>query len=172
MPIFYVIDGPLKDTLLMSLDFRPTEHERVIYHKHTLAMRSGVGVIYTDIASVEKEPKEMDITDNIPVYIRAEKPLTLKPVSENGKIEGSTEFSSLEIELLRKGMRHYYNVCNQAKHPDMSDEEWIRFLEKLSIPKFSYTPVRTSISGNRRSERFSYNDFGDEIDLGNPNGGS
>ena len=87
MTPFYYIDGTWKGRTELS-DFRPTRLPTgETYFKYTFAMKCNFGILYTDIASINLELKELKIEEKIPFYIRSKQETTLKPVPSNGRIE-------------------------------------------------------------------------------------
>ncbi len=86
MTPFYYIDGPWKD-LTQHSDFRPTLLKTgEIYYKYTFAKKIELGILFTDIASINPNLQELKIEDGIPFYIRLERETTLRAVPPGGEI--------------------------------------------------------------------------------------
>lgn len=86
MTPFYFIDGPLKGTSQDS-DFRPTlVNTGEIYYKYTFAKRTDIGILFTDIASVNPQLRELQIHEKIPFYIKQEQDMVINAVLPGGEI--------------------------------------------------------------------------------------
>lgn len=85
MTPFYFIDGPLKGNIQPS-DFRPTElTSGEVYHKYTFVKNTEDLLLYTNVASVNPKLKRLEVTEDIPFYIRNDGITSDKHVSNTGK---------------------------------------------------------------------------------------
>ncbi len=70
MIAFYCIDGPRKGQLIYDKDFKPYNlSDGTVYYKHTFVVKHD-NLMYTDVASIDRELKSIEVNEHIPFYFR------------------------------------------------------------------------------------------------------
>ena len=83
---FYCIDGPRKTHPILS-DFRTSIlPSGETYYKFTFAIKTDLGVLYADIASIDPDRKTIEITEDIPFHIRTQDNKTIPALPLNGVV--------------------------------------------------------------------------------------